>query len=218
MTDHVLQFRGDDGPTLGAVLTELKRTGCAIMLAGESQVAREAMSRRLFGAPDADRHRILVTPNDDYPTEPWLPNGIAHGAVETVSVSSGERSVAVPTPQSSELDSTLHDLDTARTRSPYEFGPGVLRVGVHTADALAETYGRETALSFVESVFERVRDTRGMGHVHLDGSTDHPLFGHVEPLVDVVVEVRVPKTREPEQRWYVPDYGYTDWVLLSPDH
>jgi hypothetical protein len=67
-------------------------------------------------------------------------------------------------------------------------------------------------------VFERVRDIQGMGHVHLNGSTDHPLFGHVEPLVDAVVEVRVPKTREPEQRWYIPEYGYTNWVLISPDH
>jgi hypothetical protein len=218
MSDHALQFRGDDAPTLGAVLTELKRTGCRILLAGESQVAREAMSRRLFGAPDVDRHRVLLTPNDDYPTEPWLPNGIARDTVETVSVSAGERSVATSAPRPTDLDSTLRALESALQKSPYEFGPGVLRVGIHTADVLTETYGRETALSFIGSVFERVRDRRGMGHVHLDGTTAHPLFGYVERLVDAVVEVRVPKTRQPEQRWYIPEYGYTNWVLISPDH
>lgn len=218
MSDHVLKFRGGDGPALGAVLSELKRTGCAILLAGESRVAREAMSQRLFGSPAVDRHRVLVTPNDDYPTEPWLPNGVARDAVETVSYSSGERSVATASPQETDLDGTCRELDTAISLNPYEFESGVLRTGVHTADALAETYGREAALSFVSSVFERVRDKQGMGHVHLDGSTADPLFGHLEPLVDAVVEVRVPKSRQPEQRWYIPEYGYTNWVLISPGH
>ena len=218
MSEQVLKFRGDDGPTLGAVLTELKRTGCAIMLAGESRVAREAMSQRLFGSPAVDRHRVLVTPNGDYPTEPWLPNGVARDAVEAVSLSSGERSVATARPQQDDLNRRLRDLDTAISLGPGEFDPGVLRVGVHTADALAETYGREAALSFLSSTFERVRDRRGMAHVHLDGSTSDPLFGHVEPLVDAIVEARVPKSRRPEQRWYIPEYGYTNWVLISPGH
>lgn len=218
MTDHVLKFRGDDGPTLGAVLAELKRTGCAIMLAGESRVAREAMSQRLFGAPTADRHRVLVTPNEDYPTEPWLPNGVPADDAAVVSLSSSERSAATAVPHSGELDRTLREFDSAVSLSEHAFAPGVLRVGIHTADALAESYGRETALSFISSVFDRVREKRGMAHVHLDGSTDDPLFGHVDQLVDAVVEVRFPKTREPEQRWYIPEYGYTNWVLICPDH
>jgi hypothetical protein len=216
MSDRVLKFRGGGGPALGAVLSELKRTGCAILLAGESRVAREAMSQRLFGSPTVDRHRVFVTPNDDYPTEPWLPRGVARDAVETVSYSSGERSIATASPQATGLDGTLRELDTAISLNPYEFESGVLRTGVHTADALAETYGREAALSFVSSVFERVREKRGMGHVHLDGSTADPLFGHLESLVDAVVELRVPKSRQPEQRWYIPEYGYTNWVLISP--
>jgi hypothetical protein len=218
MSDHVLKFRGDDGPTLGAVLSELKRTGCAIMVTGESRVAREAISRRLFGASTVDRHRVLVTPNDGYPTDPWLPNGIARDAVETVSLSSGERSVTTASPQDGELDRAFQTLDTAISTSPYELTPGVLRVGVHTADAIAETYGREAAVSFVSSVFNRVREDRGMGHVHLDGTTADPLFGHFEPLADAIVEVRVPKSRRPEQRWYIPEYGYTNWVMISPGH
>ena len=218
MTDHVLKFRGDDGPTLGAVLSELKRTGCALMVIGESRVAREAMSRRLFGASTVDRHRVLVTPNGGYPTDPWLPSGIARDAVETVSLSSGERSATTAAPQNDELDRMLRKLDAAISMSPYEFDPGVLRVGVHTADALAETYGREAAVSFVSSVFDRVRERRGMGHVHLDGTTADPLFGHFEALVDANVEVRLPKSRRPEQRWYIPEYGYTNWVTISPGH
>jgi hypothetical protein len=219
MSDHVLQFRGDDAPTLGTVLSELKRTGCTIMLAGESRVAREAMSQRLFGSPTADRHRVLVTPNGDYPTEPWLPNGIDRDAVETVSIDSPDRSVAVSaTTEARDLDRAHDRLVSAIEASPYECGPGVLRVGVHTATALADTHGQERARSFLDGICETVRDHQGMGHIHLGTDPDAGLFGLVKPLVDATVEVRFPDDSQPQQRWYIPEYGYTNWVLVSPQH
>jgi hypothetical protein len=219
MTDHDVQFRGDDAPTLGAVLAELKRTGCTIMLAGKSRVAREAMSQRLFGAPDADRHRVLVTPNEEYPTDPWLPNGIDRDAVETVSVDSPDRSVAVTTdPDGSTLDRAHDRLVSAIEASPYDFDPGVLRVGMHTATALTDTYDRETTRAFFETAFETVREHRGMAHVHLGIDPDAKLFGMLKPLVDATVEVRFPEDSQPQQRWYLPEYGYTNWVLISPRH
>jgi hypothetical protein len=219
MSEHVLQFRGDDAPTLGAVLTELKRTGCTIMLAGGSRVAREAMSQRLFGSPRADRHRVLVTPNREYPTEPWLPTGIARDTVETVTLDSPDRSVAATaTPDGSDLGRAHDRLVSAIAKSPYEFEPGVLRVGVHTADALVDSHGREATRSFLASVFETVRDRRGMGHVHLGTDPDADLFGLVKPLTDATVEVRFPDDRQLQQRWYIPEYGYTNWVSLSPQH
>jgi hypothetical protein len=219
MSDRAMRFRGDDGPALGAVLTELKRSGCAVMLAGESRVAREAMSQRLFGSPVVNRHRVLVTPNGDYPTEPWFPNGIARDAVETVAVASQNRSAAtVARCDDDELARARDRVDAAIARSRFDFDPGVLRVGVHTAAALTDAHGREPTQSFLQGVFETVRDHRGMGHVHLGTEPDDVLFGMVKPLVDATVEVRFPDGGEPQQRWYVPEYGYTNWVIISPHH
>jgi hypothetical protein len=219
MREHILQFRGDDTPDLGAVLSELKRTGCAIMVAGESRVAREAMSQRLFGSPTVDRHRVLVTPSEEYPTEPWLPNGVDRNAVETISVDSPDRSVAVSAaPDGSELDRARDRLVSVIEASPYELDPGALRVGVHTAAGLTDAHGKESTRSFLEGVFETVRSHRGMGHVHLGTDPDADLFGMVKPLVDGIVEVRFPEGSQPQQRWYIPEYGYTNWVLISPHH
>ncbi len=223
MTIRELTFRGDDTPPLGTVLGELKREGCAVMIVGESRMAREAMSQRLFGAPDKDRHRVLLTPNGDYPVEPWLPRGVSPSRVRTVSVRESERSATAtrpdsPEPRAADLDTALEELDTAIADTQYPFDPGVLRIGVHTADALAEAYGREQALSFLEDVIERVRSRRGMGHVHLNQPAEHPMVGEFEPLVDALVEVRFPDTYQPEQRWYIPQYGYTTWVQISPSH
>jgi hypothetical protein len=223
MTVRALKFRGDDAPSLSDVLAKLKRTGCTILVAGESRMAREAMSQRLFGAPDVPRHRVLLAPNGDYPVEPWLPRGVSPSHVKTVSVCERDRSATAahpdaPSPQSIDLDTALDELHAAIADWSHRFDPGVLRVGVHTADTLAEAYGREQALSFLEDVFERVRNRRGMGHVYLDQPTEHPLVDDVEPLVDAVVEVRFPDTHQPEQRWYIPQYGYTNWVQISPSH
>jgi hypothetical protein len=223
MTIRELTFRGDDTPPLGTVLGQLKRDGCAVLIVGESRMAREAMSQRLFGALDKDRHRVLLTPNGDYPVEPWLPRGVCQSRLETVSVSESERSATATRPDSlgprpTDLDAALDELDAAIADSPYPFDPGVLRIGVHTADALAEAYGRDQALSFLEDVFERVRTRRGMGHLHLGQPAAHPLVDELEPLVDALVEVRFPDTYQPEQRWYIPQYGYTNWVQISPSH
>jgi len=223
MTIREVTFRGDDAPSLGAVLAELKREGCAVLIAGGSRMAREAMSQRLFGAPDRERHRVLLTPNGDYPVDPWLPRGVCRSRLKTVSVRESERSVtaarpASPDPRATDLDAALDELDAAIADSPYRFDPGVLRIGVHTADALTEAYGREQALSFLADVFERVRNRRGMGHLHLTQPAEHPLVDEIEPLVDALVEVRFPDTHQPEQRWYIPRYGYTNWVQISPSH
>jgi hypothetical protein len=189
------------------------------MVAGESRVAREAMSQRLFGSPTMDRHRVLVTPNEEYPTEPWLPNGVDRHAVETISVDSSDRSVAVSaTPNGSELDRAHDRLVSVIEVSPYELDPSALRVGVHTAAGLTDAHGRESTQSFLGDVFETVRSHRGMGHIHLGAEPDGDLFGMVKPLVDATVEVRFPENSQPQQRWYIPEYGYTNWVLISPHH
>lgn len=218
MSERGLRFRGDHGPTLGAVLTKLKQEGCVIVVAGESRIAREAMSQRLFGAPDADRHRVLVTPSDDYPVEPWLPNAVPATAVETVTIPTTDRSAAATSVAIDGLDRAVGAVESAVAATDDELDPAVLRLGVHTVASLVDTHGREQALEFLRSVFEIVHENRGMGHVHLGVDTDDPLFGLVDPFVDATVEVRLPDGGSPEQRWYIPEYGYTDWVLISPRH
>jgi hypothetical protein len=91
------------------------------------------------------------------------------------------------------------------------YGPGQLRVCVDGLETLFSRHDDARVFQFCHALRGRMRETRGMCHVHLPVAFDDDHVQVLSPLFDAVVEVRYGS----EQRWHLTDPDLTtDWLPL----
>lgn len=207
---------------------ELKRRGPQILVTGEvsETVSREA-TRRLFGHPSEQRHRILALTDTDVSADRWLPDGVVEFdpdvAVVRAGALRGTTTTSLPATDgaapacggdglATEVDAEVANwLD--QTSGPE---PAVLRVGLFSLETVLDEEGIETARSLLYRLTGIVRRARGMGHYHLPRVPESQAVEDLRYVFDARLELRE-TGRRPEQRWHIPGSGTTGWVPLADE-
>lgn len=192
-------------------LARLKRRGCNLLVVGSTDAAtRRAASRRLFGAPDADRDRVLIAVGET-DSDRWLPDDgrVIEAGIDTRSATDST-ALSAPTAPSVSTPSVAPAVADAAAGSGDE--PGRFRLGVSALAPLLESPG---GTETVASLRETVRGTRGIGHYHLPAPFDAARARAVAADFEAVVELRR-TTEEPQERWHVDDADVvTPWLPLE---
>ncbi|WP_058367666.1 DUF7504 family protein [Haloparvum sedimenti] len=186
-------------------LARLKRRGCNLLVVGATDAAtRRAATRRLFGAPGANRDRVLITVGN-VDSDEWLPDGgrVIDAAVDT-------RSAAALTAPSTPSRSVPEAVDDVASTSDDE--PGRFRLGVTALAPLLESPG---GAETVASLRETVREARGIGHYHLSAPFDADRTRAAAADFDAVVELRR-VAAGPQERWHLEGADLvTPWLPLE---
>lgn len=214
-------------------LTTLKRDGCNLLVTGTvSEDTREAATRALLGAPDAERKRVVALsestergvgdrlPVGVDPSGPdvWVVDQRAHRRSVPQAVRSDD--VALPS-----IDDGADELARLREeliiaidffeRQSDGLDPSELRLSVSSLGWLTHEHDPNAVAKFVRSVGAMVRGVRGMAHYHLPRPDDADLVERLAPLFDARIELRQRDGLPTEQRWHLPeDEWATDWVRL----
>lgn len=223
-------------------LRTLKRRGSNLLVVGVvSDDVHGLVCRRLLGddAVGPRRRLVVVTGSDppavadrtrrpDRPTE-----GVRHVTYATSSRSAangtdapngpGEDSASGPTlPEDGHvevgrltelgeaIEAEIDDLEGEGTG----FEPAELRVCFDSLTPLFDAHDREVVVRFLDPVTDRIRGARGVGHFHLPIDRDRETVRVLEPLFEVVVELRIERGT-PQQRWHLRDADITsEWLTL----
>ena len=227
-----------DDTALGETLRDLKRRGCSVLVTGDVPFeTRASMSRRLFGAPDERRYRLLAATNSvGLPVGRYLPGGLGpddeavtvvdfadqlRGAVAASSGETGPVTGSGPTVRTDDSDrveslsTSLSAAVTALAARVGPFAPGELRVGVAS---LRGSYDDDEAVrvrATLDAMVDDVVDHHGMVHCHLLGDASDETAASLMAAFDVRIELRDRGTGAPEHRWVVPEQSVrTAWVPL----
>jgi len=186
-----------DDTALGETLRHLKRSGCSLLVTGSVPFeTRAAMSRRLFGAADERRYRLLAVTNSvGLPVERYLPSGVpaSSDSVSVVDFADELRGVTVAgTTADTEAVGDAGGSTTAPASPTGQDAPGSPGPTMRTDDA-----DRMAAFgTSVETAVERLADRVGpfapgelrVGVASLSGPFDDPGVGStVASLVEDVV-------------------------------
>lgn len=191
-------------------LRALKRRGCTILVVGPA--AGMTRCGDLLGDDERARERFVVDTHHA-PGSGDDPSVVRAGPGDVRSASAAPSAPGTtPSPETPDVDAVAGELiDRIDRVDAGGLEPGELRVCLGDLAALASD--REALTGFVESVAERIRAARGMGHAHLPDTS--PLRAAVEPLFEVTVEVRpVPEGRQ--QRWLLHDADLdSGWIGIE---
>lgn len=234
MSDQVgtLYRGGGDASTISRRLAELKERGCVTAATGQAPPeAMEAVCRRMFGDPDLDRRRLLVTFSRESDPVDCLPSSLTpdDGNVLVRDRADAVREVAArvrdgqesPTDDvvRSHLDAVAGDvLDVAA--DVVSTTPGGLRVVVLRPDYLfpeIEAQSLASLVDFVARLRTLMERLGGMALLVVPRGGDDRVIRELREYVDVEFQVRAgPKFFE--QR-VVVDPGSTtalrsDWLEL----
>lgn len=223
--------RADAGATsFRERLQELKRSGSAILLTGETTVpARAYASRAFFGRVDEPvrRGRILIRTTPDSFPEVFLPNEVSPGdkdvRVISLPTATSVRSVSSASYDESEqrlIDDGLGPV----TREVRELTAELLkvenldsvRVGVTSLVPLLNRFDAEAVETFLGTVAADVRDYGGMAHFHLPLPDDASAVRDLASLADARVELRTGEDGTIESRWHLSGTDIDDpaWITL----
>lgn len=208
-----------DGATFAQALDDLKRNGSNVLLVGaEATRAHTAVCRRLAGE-SSPHYRLVVGASDPICTAESEFTCEDDGGRDTrvIEHPAWSRDDA-PTGEPGE---SIGELGTAVIEAINEFeteagglDASELRVCIDSVVPLLESHSTESVFRLLHMTTSRIRQVRGMGHVHLPLETDHDAVNLFEPLFDAVVEVRT-GVDVPEQRWHLRSKGTTsEWVEI----
>lgn len=207
---------------------DLKRRGCNVLVTGDvGEETSRRLTRKLLGAPDVPRTRVLALTDRDREDAPaLLPEGVSvdDDAVHLLDYDAGTRSASgatatAPDPNAGRAPKALDDLrldlcDAVAAAAADGLDPAQLRVGVYTLSYLTSQRDPEAVEQFVRAVGDHVRGVSGMAHYHLPVPDDADRVARLAPLFDVRIELRE-TNGAPEQRWHFPDRDATTaWVGL----
>jgi len=209
-------------------LGELKRRGSMLLLVGPAQhtALSRACTRLLGESTDTRRPLFVRTGSMGCAHDPAGSTPVAPAeSPRTIQYRTATRSAAAAEPAADRqsgtaVDGDLDDLLSAthaeieRVRSASGgLDPAELRVCVDSLDALLATHDDERVFRFLHGLSGSVRDADAMCHVHLPTSVDAEPVETLKPVFDAVVEIRA--VGRPQQRWHVPDEGFsTGWLSL----
>lgn len=205
--------RGDGVPESTAFsqeLSELKQTGCNLLVVGDGVVHKHAC-RHLLG-DGGSRRRVFVFTQGTPVCACALDSldGIdreivRYDAGESQDADSDERSLSQ---LGTDTVGKIGDLE-ARAGG---FAPAELRLCFDSLGPLFVEHDPERLFRLLHVVTSRVRRANGIGHYHLrvDRTSDH--VNLLEPLFDGLVEVRTVNGK-PEQRWHLLGSDVSsDWI------
>lgn len=210
----------DDSP--GDAFTEelarLKRSGSAILVVSGRESAR--VCRDLLGSDAEERRRVLVRA-DEFDGLP-VPG---EDAVVVDATADDGRSAAAYDP--GPIDRCLAGgctLDTIVTsvRNEVEgladegLEAGELRVCLGRLDPVLERTDPGVVEPCLQDLFDSVRSTRGMGHVHLSSDVESTTVERLRPAFDVTLEVRTTPNGIQQQRWRLHASGIdSGWLQMQ---
>lgn len=192
-------------------LPAFKRRGCNLLVTGAvSEATANRATRRLFGAPDLERTRVLVR-TDDADERHLLPATVDPTA-PTVTVIDRRETAHAGT-------DLLAALGTAVVEAAADFEAGArrctggeFRLSVTSLDRLLADYDAAAVERFLRRVTDAVTGVRGLGQYRYAGPRSErsaPSFDH---LFDAVVELR--DGSHAEHRLRPSHASPTDWVDL----
>ena len=221
-------------------LSQLKRQGASVLVVGSVRTEqRRDLCRRLLGETTGQpRRRVLVsTAGDDH--DPAQRIGSNADAVDSetltlvnyatqarctaASRSDAATGAAISSAEDDSMEAaTLADLGIAISSAIEGFeaesnglAPAELRVGVDSLVPLLEEYGSERVFKFVHLTNGRTRDVDGMIHYHLPTDRNSDVASVLEPLFDVVVELRE-QNGVFQERWTIKDGDYSSgWLSMK---
>lgn len=207
-------------------LARLKRRGSMLLVVGPAQhpALSRACSRLLGESADTRRPLFVHAAGSSDAHGAGSSPGARGERARTIRYRTATRSAATADaggrPPARTVDGDLDDLLAAtgteieRVRADAgDLDPAELRVCVDSLDALLATHDEERVFRFVHGLSGSVRDADAMCHAHLPTSVDAEPVGRLRPVFDAVVEVR--SVGRPQQRWHVPDEGFsTGWLSL----
>lgn len=244
-------YRGeDDGPPPDDLqrflnhLNELKATGCALLVVGDT--SRELFTRassQLLGDDDVTRHRVLAvtdaTPGsvaDRLPEASASPRPLAEttrvlnhaGAPRSVTASAssatapklaGIEETRIADPELAGLQSALCGAIDDVAADARRLEPADLRVGIDSLAPLLDHYDVDVVEQCLETVGDCVRAHDAMAHYVLPRDYDAEAVRRLLPAVDAAVELRAldPEAHDhdAQQRWCVPQLDIeTEWTPL----
>lgn len=215
---------GDAPHRFREVLTELKQSGCRLLVTGDVETTvRACESRALFGRA-ADRHRVFgVTDLGDDAVGEHLPADCSPGDADLDLIrqadTRGGGTLATsrsPSPSGDLRPFRCHLVDAiAAHRAGRRPSPAELRVGVATLRPLLDD-GIAPTRRFVRVVGDETVRSRGMAHFHLGLATDVEAIDALLRVVDVHIELRRADDGTPEHRWTLLNYGErTGWLPME---
>jgi hypothetical protein len=230
---------GSDGRgAFGEKLAELNREGGNLLVTGDfpSSVHHRAC-RPLFGGTDGPpRRRVIAAVGERIGVDDRLLPEADRGRDHLLVVESGhlvrggaatEEPGSTDTGDGAETDPTVlrageRDLQVLGetvgraidelSRGADGFDPAELRVCVDSLASLFAEHDRGDVVAFAHVLTNRIAAERGIGHFHLPLPVDDNLVSALEPLFDVVVELRL-VDGSPHQRWRTGDED-SGWIPL----
>jgi hypothetical protein len=227
MTGNQSVGSGRDGPAAAFTefLAELKERGSLLLLAGPAQhTAVFRACSRLLGESAETRRSLFVQAGGACSHRVPQSTSTPGESARALHYRTATRSAAASHPGGrADVRTVDGDLDALRAEIATEFDrvdaaaggldPAELRVCLDSLDALLATHDEDRVFRFLHGLSGSVRDERAMCHVHLQTGVDAEQMDVMEPLFDAVVEVR--DAGRPQQRWCVPDEGFsTGWLAL----
>lgn len=222
-----------EGADFAETLATLKRKGNNILLVGaEPPDAHTSICHRLLGEAESEpRCRLFVTNSRGRVATDGQRVTDDHCATDD-RCATDEATVPVRTIDYSELTiAESADVDAVSDRTPLGtlgieiietvdeldddvdgLEPSELRVCVDSLVPLLEEHTAEKVFRLLHMTTSRVEHVHGMGHYHLPLDRDHEAVRLLEPMFDVVVEVRACGGSY-QQRWELRDReSPTDWI------
>jgi hypothetical protein len=194
-----------------ARLPALKRRGCNVLVSGAvSEATLTRATRRLFGAVDLDRTRVLVQTDPVRRAREFLPAALGPDSPSVVvfELDAYERAAD---PLAALRADVVSAADDFAARSSHPVG-GEFRLSVTSLDRLLTAYDAPAVDDFLRRTTEAVAAVRGMGHYCSDGQRSALAALSADRLFDGVVELR--DRSGAEHRLRLPRSPPTAWVDL----
>lgn len=204
---------------LQGAFRRLKRRGCSVLVVGElSEPAQRQVSRRVMGAPELDRLRILVLLGRTPEADGWFPEGVSPSATgsHVIEIEDAGRSAAAtveetpPLPERPDLAGDLAERFDA-ILDQRDTSPGEVRV------VIAPAYYDPSAGELLERLGSLMNLIDGMTYLFLPRAAVDDLDPALTDTVDALVEVRTKRAGEPEHRWILLEENLeTEWIPVQP--
>lgn len=233
---------GSDDERFSERLSTLKRQGASVLVVGSVRTtSRRNVWRRLLGRATAQpRRRILVSTTGDSDTldlSQLDETGLNSSTVERVRYAAQTRSATATAPETGPESpsagpqptndvptsaTTLTELGVAISSAVETFDaeanglePAQLRIGVDSLVPLLEEYGTGRIFKFVHLTNARAREADGMVQYHLPTDRDADVVTVLEPLFDIVVELRECSDGF-QERWSITDSDHdSGWISID---
>ncbi|GAA0653516.1 DUF7504 family protein [Salarchaeum japonicum] len=229
--------------SFAARLADLKRTGCAVLVRGDTR-GTNGVCDRLLGDPSLDRRSVVVSTSDadraltvrdgrDLSSDQFGVVDASGGEYTRSAVAASGSTAALPEPDAAQTWRTTVDDRTAfpdvlaaiddhiDRLFPRDPGAGELRVCLHTLDALLDAVdGGETTeedlFRFLQLLTARVRESDGILHAHVAAGIPERHLAVYEPLFDATIDAESRPGGGVRQKWRLHDSGLESaWLTLD---